>query len=179
MSNSTLILLCTHCIIIGPDQYYLNDGSCVITCPDGRYKGINGSEPTCLICSSNCNTCVTTNTYCTSCGLIGGLQSYIYSDNKCYVTCPANTYAEISTTSCVNCHTSCSGCFQSQVNCINCAGGYYRIIGSKSCTQTCSQGQYADSTSSSCTVCPLGCYTCSSGTSCSLCMSVAGVQYYL
>lgn len=57
MTTDTHILSCTHCILVGPDQYYLNDGACVTTCPIGRFKGLNVLEPTCLNCSSNCHTC--------------------------------------------------------------------------------------------------------------------------
>jgi hypothetical protein len=33
-----LAVQCSHCIIVDSVQYYLNDYSCVSTCPDGRYK---------------------------------------------------------------------------------------------------------------------------------------------
>lgn len=57
MTTDTHILSCTHCILVDPDQYYLNDGGCVTTCPIGRFKGLDALEPTCLNCSSNCHTC--------------------------------------------------------------------------------------------------------------------------
>jgi len=170
---------CTHCILYNTVQYYLNDYSCVDTCPDGRYKGLNGAEPTCLSCSSNCNTCITSANNCLTCGLLGGLSSYLYSDHVCYVTCPNNTYAETSTTSCVDCDASCSGCSKTKVNCISCADGYFRIIGQNLCTQTCSLGQYKDTTTKDCTLCPAGCYACTSATVCTSCTAYSGIQYYL
>ena len=93
MSNATKIMICTECNIYNSDQYWLLDGICVTTCPDGRFKGMNSTLHTCMHCSSNCNTCVTTSVTCTSCGQLGGLQSYMYTDHVCYVTCPTNTYA--------------------------------------------------------------------------------------
>ena len=182
MSNATKILTCTSCAFYLGEQYYLQDGACVNVCLDGRFKSTNASNTnlhTCMYCSSNCNTCVTTLNYCTTCGLLGGLQSYIYTDNVCYVTCPTNTYAEISTTSCVDCDASCSGCHQSKYSCISCANSYVRVIGSTACTTTCSLGQYVNTTQGVCTDCPVGCYQCTSSTVCSRCTSVAGVQYYL
>ena len=174
-----LAVHCTHCIMQNSVQYYHNDYACVDICPDGRYKGLNGSEPTCLSCSPNCHTCVTNATNCLTCSLLGGLQSYLYSDKVCHVTCPNNTYAEISTVSCVDCHVSCSGCSQTKFNCINCAENYYRIFGSNQCTQTCSQGQYKDTITKKCTACPSGCSACTSASACTSCSASAGVQYYL
>jgi proprotein convertase subtilisin/kexin type 5 len=133
----------------------------------------------CLICSSNCNTCLTTSVTCTTCGLLGGLQSYMYSDSVCYVTCPTNTYASLSLVSCVDCDVSCSSCYGSKYKCIDCAASYYRVVGSNACTQSCSLGQYGDTTSKKCTVCPVGCVTCSSASVCSGCTAVAGTQYFL
>ena len=150
MSNTTKIMYCTTCAIYLGEQHYLNDGACINPCPDGKFKTINNSVHTCMFCDPNCNTCVTTDTYCTSCGFLGGLQSYMYTDNVCYVTCPTNTYAELSVTGCVDCHVSCSGCFDSKYKCIDCASTYFRVHGSNECSQTCSDGQFADTVTQKC-----------------------------
>ena len=31
-------------------------------------------------------------TTCTSCGLLNGLASYLYTDTHCYINCPTNSY---------------------------------------------------------------------------------------
>lgn len=92
---------------------------------------------------------------CTSCGTLSNLQSYLYADDsKCYVSCPNNTYKNINTVSCINCHTSCSGCSGSPTSCMACATSFYRVIGSTQCTNDCGTGYYGDINQKICTVCP-------------------------
>lgn len=154
--------------------------TCPTNCPNGQYSDSNS---TCALCNSNCATCTSSSTNCLSCGIQSGAQSYLYTDAKCYINCPSLTYKYSLSNTCVDCHASCNGCFDSATSCIACASIYFRVIGSTSCTQTCGIGYYGDTRTDTCTACPIGCAACSMDNSnvltCSTCNSFAGVQYYL
>jgi hypothetical protein len=98
------------------------------------------------MCSSNCATCSLTATNCLSCTLgISGLQLYLFTDNKCYSTCPFGFFGQLGSNTnntCWACDISCQGCIGSALSCINCSSNYSRIIGSTACTQNCGIGYY-------------------------------------
>ena len=76
------------------------------------------------------------------------------------------------------CDATCDGCSLSSTNCILCASGSFRQIGSNACG-SCAAGYYGDASTILCTVCPVGCSACTSATVCSACQAVAGVSYHL
>lgn len=131
------------------------------------------------MCSSQCLTCSGASTTCQTCGLsVNGLNLFLYTDAKCYQTCPDQFYGNLSNHQCTACDGSCNKCTLSATNCVNCAGGNYRQIGSNACG-TCASGYYGDTSTSLCTICPVGCLTCTSATVCTACKQVAGVTHYL
>lgn len=172
--------LCTSCDNTTSTPY-LEYGTftCVAACPDGQFAP-SGSY-ICAACNADCKTCNTNNTNCLSCGLslAAGLPLYL-SNNTCVANCPFGYYGNIDT--CTLCNNACSGCTLSSTNCLSCASGYYRLVGSNECTNTCPNGYYPDSISNMCTLCPSGCKLCSISAgviSCSECQQSAGVMYYL
>jgi proprotein convertase subtilisin/kexin type 5 len=179
---------CTNCLsasaCLSCSTGYLVYGgtTCPASCPTGQFSD---SASTCALCNSNCLTCATSSTHCLSCGILSGAQSYLYSDNICYINCPTATFKRISDNSCQDCDSSCNGCIDTTTNCIACStsgSNYFRVIGSTACTQNCGNGYYGDTGTLTCTACPIGCSLCSmtsSILSCSKCNSFAGVQYYL
>ena len=131
------------------------------------------------MCSSQCLTCSGASTTCLTCGLsVNGLNLFLYTDAKCYETCPDQFYGNLTNHQCTACDGSCNKCTLSATNCVNCAGGNYRQIGSNACG-TCASGYYGDTSTSLCTICPVGCLTCTSATVCTACKQVAGVTHYL
>lgn len=76
-------------------RYYLKDGTCAATCPDGTYLSILN----CTSCLSNCSTCVGTGGNCTKCS--NGLY---LQDMVCVEKCSTG-YAPNASLICINCGT--------------------------------------------------------------------------
>lgn len=67
---------CTSCYSTN-DYKYLYSSYCYANCPSGTYESLEANI--CLPCSSNCKTCDSTATYCTSCNTF----FYLTGDNTC------------------------------------------------------------------------------------------------
>lgn len=117
---------CLTCIA----SNYLVYGSyiCQSACPTGQY--IINNTYTCGMCSAQCVTCDLTATNCTSCGLGNTGIDLFLSGNLCYQTCPSGYFGNTTTHLCDACDGTCNGCTLSAVNCILCAAGKYRQVGS-------------------------------------------------
>jgi hypothetical protein len=74
----------TACLSCSTGTLIYGANSCSGSCPNGQY---NPGSNFCQLCSSNCATC-TSYSVCASCGVTGGAQTYLHSDNQCYATCP-------------------------------------------------------------------------------------------
>ena len=179
-SCQTCVQSATKCLTCNSNNYYIGTlYSCSSSgCPAGQYYANNSYI--CARCNSNCAQCSYTSTTCTLCTFSSsGLALYLFSDSKCYATCPFGYYGYNS--NCVLCDSSCSGCSIQATNCLQCASTYFRVIGSDSCTQQCGSGYYSDNNTNLCTVCPIGCSLCSIVSNiltCSQCKNVSGVTYY-
>ena len=169
----------TYCLSCVASKYLVyGQNSCANSCPDGQYV-ITGTY-TCGLCSVNCKTCSGGNSSnCGSCGLASnGLQLFLYTDSRCYSSCPNGFYGSTTNYQCTGCDSTCDGCTLSSTNCIKCASNKFRLIGSNQCG-SCPDGYYGYSITKLCTICPTGCTTCTSPSACAGCASVAGLNYYL
>lgn len=169
----------TYCTSCSSGRLIAGQNTCG-NCPGGQW---GDTATTCAYCSPNCKTCSLAANNCTACDFSSlGYQLFLHTDNICYESCPAGFFGNPGTKLCAACDGSCNGCVRSNTNCISCAGGHFRVIGSNACTNSCGSGLYGDTNTNLCTVCPIGCSACSmtnSTLSCSACSMVAGVQYYL
>lgn len=175
---------CSECTTVASTNFYLSGTSCLVTCPDGTYKGATAGKPTCNACTAPCATCSAAGTSaCNSCAT-GRL---IYGTNTCG-TCTTGQYADSSTT-CALCDSNCATCTSSPTNCLSCGiiTGFQSYLYSDAvCYTTCPAGTYASADNTAgiylCNACPTGCATCSlvSGSvKCTLCTAVAGTSFYL
>ncbi|KAL4508008.1 hypothetical protein ABPG72_021381 [Tetrahymena utriculariae] len=174
---------CTKC----QTNYYLFQNTCD-NCPINYFPNTNTGNcdkcfQTCQSCngpsSSNCLSCNSgyfylpdTNTCYSVCP-----TPYFshFTQPNCLLSCPTNysnpLYGDPQTRECLNCDSSCQKCSgPSNLNCINCAQGYYSNSQNKSCVVLCPDGTYADFQSMQCLPCDSTCATCNSGSS-SSCLS--------
>jgi proprotein convertase subtilisin/kexin type 5 len=143
-TSSTTCLTCVQ--TSSTNKYYGNNKTCLSSCPNGYYAN---SGNICLQCSSSCATCQTDQFTCTSCNG----SSFLNSNTKICVSstsCPTNTYADISTSKCLACDSSCLECIGVSTNCSSCANGYIRDTTTnttlKLCTNHCPPGTVNDTT---------------------------------
>ncbi|XP_031505761.1 uncharacterized protein LOC116268094 [Nymphaea colorata] len=174
---------CSKCKTVSSTNFYLSGTSCVQKCPGGTYGGTDANgDPACVGCHSDCATC---NGAGASACLTCSSARLIYGTNTCG-SCASGTYADSATT-CAQCNTNCATCDTSATNCLTCgliSSQQSYLYSDNKCYTTCPAGSYKDSSSGSylCTACPAGCAQCSLVTGnveCTLCTSVAGVQFYL
>ncbi|EAS00213.3 transmembrane protein, putative (macronuclear) [Tetrahymena thermophila SB210] len=90
-----------------------NQNTCVITCPDGFY----GDSNICKSCNlTNCKTCITSDSNCTSCN-----NSLYLNDNTCVASCPPDRYTSNTDMKCYKCFANCLTCSGIAYNqCITC-----------------------------------------------------------
>ena len=103
---------------------------------------------------------------------------YLHTDNSCYESCLSGYFGNSTINECMSCSSDCDGCTLAATNCIKCASGKFKQIGSNNCG-SCPDGYYGSTVSNYCTLCETGCKTCNSSLVCTSCKSVAGVNYYL
>jgi hypothetical protein len=98
----------TICLTCSTGLLFNGGNNCGTSCPFGQYS----TGTACLLCNINCATCTTAPATCTSCGLLSGVQSYLYSDSTCKTTCPGGTYADnvAGAYLCVPCPVGCALC---------------------------------------------------------------------
>ena len=154
--------------------------NCVATCTSTQFVG--GSPKICMNCDSNCLTCITSATNCLTCGLSGGSQMYLTPTATCSLTCPSKYYPNITTKTCLGCHSSCLTCSGPlSTDCLSCdvSGGQqlYFDLSSNTCILSCSQSYYSSGITHICNQCDTGCLSCnavSSNTACTACNEANG-----
>jgi len=112
---------CLSCVQASVTNKYLSlNNTCLSLCPDGYYADAGNI---CLACTSPCSTCQLDSISCLSCSS----PRFFNSLTKTCVTsanCPFGTYADSTTSKCLACGLSCSGCTVQSTNCLACANGY-------------------------------------------------------
>ena len=105
-------------------------------------------------CSSSCETCAGTSTFCLTC-----TNNQLASGGKCVSNCPSNTFS--SAGSCLACHPDCTSCSGGSFNqCTSCPSNR-PVLTNGRCLPTCSQSEFFDTTSSTCQSCDSSCSSCS------------------
>lgn len=147
----------------------LLNGGCIFTCPANTFSNTN----VCINCSIGCSQCLNAS-YCTAC-----LSNYAFYSGKCLLTCPMGTFLNNGT-----CSSCISGCYQcsNSINCVVCLPGLSLMASSNqaSCVNNCPSGFYAqpilstafnNSNNLQCVACNSPCLTCTSSSSCTLCIN--------
>lgn len=162
------------------------------TCGSCAGNTFANTASTCALCDANCLTCSVTSTRCLTCGLISFAQSYLYTDNVCYTTCPAGSYGVLNTMTgnhiCTSCPTGCSQCadVSGSVQCNLCMSvmGLQYFLKGITCTSNCGSGYYGgyDSITSqpTCIGCVAPCANCNSASFCTSCSTgylLGGICY--
>lgn len=116
--------LSTQCLTCSGVRY-LNSGSCLLTCPNGKYGAT--IDNTCKNCDSNCLTCKTPDapTFCLSCDIPLYLKN-----NACVANCDSNEYKDDSDRKCKPCDSTCTTCSeQYTTNCRTCSVNRFHSTG--------------------------------------------------
>lgn len=142
---------------------FLLPGRCVCQTNDGYF--MKGSS--CVECHSSCKTCTGISLYdCVECK--ANLFTYepiidrIGGEYKCRTECPKNSFAEMDTRRCIECHESCQECFGPlETNCKTCKTGALYFRGNNTCIEACPPINYAISEDRlSCDKCGSNCFQC-------------------
>ena len=110
------------------------------------------------VCSSPCNTCSGSATFCLTC-----LSGYpLFYNNNCYATCPSKTFASSSSTCsgitsfilivfdlCIDCLSPCENCSGSAMTCTSCEPGTPFFYNSY-CYVACPPGTYRSGSTYTC-----------------------------
>ena len=178
--------MCHNCTNAGGSDYFLEYGTnfCSTSCPAGQFKNV--SSYSCLLCDSNCKTCVATPTTCLSCGFSSiGASLFLYQSG-CLLVCPNGYFPNATTFICDPCHEGCALCTgPSQQECSKCRTSvgltpYYKWLNATNCTTTCPTGQFVSGTvPNSCSGCDPGCSACAVlSTNCSVDSCNSGYFYH-
>jgi hypothetical protein len=122
---------CTSCL--DSYLYHSSKNKCLSTCPSDFTIQ---QENKCIDCSTNCNTCKTTISQCTSCA-----NSLALMNNQCIPNCPTG-FANANGI-CTQCDTNCLVCEGALKTCLKCIDGL--IIDNGVCVSpstSCQSGQY-------------------------------------
>lgn len=155
-----------------------DSSSCLNSCPSGYYP--DDGTKMCQLCDTECQTCTgPSNNQCLLCATGFYLQPAPDS-NTCLDNCPAGYYPNDGTKTCQLCNTNCLTCTgPSNVECIQCASGFYQQPppNSNTCLNVCPSGYYRDNGTNTCKLCNASCQTCTgpSNTQCLICAT----GYYL
>lgn len=127
--------------------YYLIEGKCEITCPDGYF--ISGDS--CLKCHTTCLNCISSaENACTSCRE----KTFLTSELKCTSKCPDGLFGMNSI--CHRCPIDCLNCNATGF-CLQCKPNTALYNGK--CETSCPTGFYSDS-KSTCLACDSNCKSC-------------------
>ena len=143
---------CTSC----PQERYLYDGVCNLSCPDGFFANISNNS--CFPCSNSCLTCFgNSSNNCTSC-----FSGQFILHSECFSICPINYYADNSSNTCNLCDSTCFECYgQLKNNCLSCIDPTIYILNNGYCLhENCLLNQYFDQNQLSCQNCSSNCKTC-------------------
>ena len=129
LSGYTLIGSSCILVVNCPSTYYYQ-GVCLSSCPHTTYP----SAGSCLPCTSNCLTCISSSV-CSSCPT----SFYLLVNGSCQGSCPSGFYSNTTNNICIQCPTGCSSCTYrtslGQIVCSGCAVGYY--ISGYGCMNNC------------------------------------------
>ncbi|KAL4493947.1 hypothetical protein ABPG72_021964 [Tetrahymena utriculariae] len=167
---------CTTC----QASYFLYNYVCVLTCPTSTYLS---NPTTCVDCNSNCQTCNTSSTFCTSCYspnyLIQSRSLFLSTTgNKCSSSCQTSEFQNTTNNQCTPCDSSCLTCSGSQSNqCLSCQSPRFFQASSSTCVLACNLNQYSQTTPVPvCQNCDSSCATCS-GPANTNCLSCSGSNF--
>ena len=170
---SALCLSCNgtspfQCMSCGP-PFILNNGSCVNSCPDGKFINVQDSVLVCEKCDKSCLTCAGNATACTSCR-----TNYSrHEDGKCVKSCAEGQYAD-SNEQCQSCHPSCRNCNDDSASSCTACGTkddqQLLFLHKGECMASCPSSLFADTGNHECKHCDGTCGSCS-GPSSSECKS--------
>ena len=158
-------LECTVC----RDQYYLQDGQCLPTCPEGHYHvGDTDVGRVCEHCPVQCKSCVSEDV-CTECQD----SLYLTPASTCESSCPDGHYknyvGKVGST-CPACAENCSLCTNATY-CTQCRNSTYLTPEGK-CEPSCPDGFFGDGEDEigrTCKPCAAPCNKCLSETHCTEC----------
>ena len=139
---------CTSC---GAPSPLVFQGTCTATCPSGSYESNNAA---CLACDPSCTTCSSGgSTHCTSCT---GLDTFL-SGSSCVAAsnCPAVTYADAPSSTCIACSSACTSCANNATTCTACASnsGVPMRLYQGACYVLCPDGTSAATSGSGVAIC--------------------------
>ncbi len=181
-------------------MFYLVWGTtlCNETCPAGQYS--DDASFKCLLCDSNCQTCVQTAKKCTSCNITEFGKRVFLENTVCVEDCTPGFYEEVDNNICMPCKSGCLTCIESELtNCLTCTNAtsiYYKHLGANTCGLTCPNGQFISAAipnicqmcSPECTLCIDNAKKCLNLTSCtsnffflstnSSCLTICPDRYY-
>ncbi|XP_060618166.2 proprotein convertase subtilisin/kexin type 5 isoform X2 [Anolis sagrei] len=138
---------CERCF----EGYYLLDNTCQKdNCSKGEAEDLDLED--CIPCADGCLSCSLDNPrICTSC-----IHSYYMYNQRCYRSCPQNTYNDESTLLCIECQPNCRSC--DKYECFWCKEGFFLLDGK--CVSDCGAGFYSDEVTEECEPCHRTCTTC-------------------
>ncbi|KAF6757699.1 TNFR/NGFR cysteine-rich region family protein [Ephemerocybe angulata] len=140
---------CTGCIA----GFFLSNGECVETCPDGTFVG--SDLKSCQACDSSCRTCSDSANSCIACA-----NNQLAAAGRCVDTCPAGTFQSSSASSCTTCHPDCASCSGGEFNqCTACPADRPVLLNGR-CLPTCTKTQFFDAASGTCQACDSSCSSC-------------------
>lgn len=131
-----------------------------------------------ISCDSNCQTCGTPITNCSSCYPSTITNNQFLESNKCVSTCATGNYPDTTTSTCKACVSPCSTCTSASVclTCLSTVLNKYFDSTTKTCVSICPNGYYASV--DVCTPCSLTCLTCSgTSTNCTSCNTATYVLF--
>ena len=156
---------CTSCLY----GLILQLNSCVLPCPDGRYRARNGTSTSrCEKCHRSCRTCYGPGeNHCLSCEN----DNNILYNHQCMETCPNGTYQheQFDGKSCRQCYRFCQTCTgRHEDDCESCTNSM--VLHGGQCLSSCPVGTYSVSDQSGplCAACDSNCKSCNA-TSCLSC----------
>lgn len=175
---------CSACDTTGPYISFLLGSTCLTNCGSLYISDTNsGSGPNiCISCASPCLTCSLLTTDCTTC-ITTPTKYYLYN-NVCYNPCPAETYSDNGTQSCLLCLNLCSVCSVTSTNCSACdtAGPYISYLLGSTCVTNCGNNYISNTNNGAgpnvCIICISPCLTCSLiATNCTSCIIAPSIHY--
>ena len=137
---------------------YYDEGTCVATCPSGKYSD---ADSICQPCDISCDECSDgTASGCTAC-LEGA--TFDSEAGTCTYSCPTGQYLQSNGQTCGACDATCRTCSDAST-CTSCdKSSSSPIRYNAACISTCPDGTYVDS-GFQCQACDATCATCSGST---------------
>uniref|UniRef100_A0A4W3IY08 Proprotein convertase subtilisin/kexin type 5b n=1 Tax=Callorhinchus milii TaxID=7868 RepID=A0A4W3IY08_CALMI len=138
-----------HCIKCSLGYFHTQNGCQQLDCRVGEVADPDYGD--CVECAEGCDKCI----------LVDLMSNLFYSfAHRCYTDCPAKTYNNDSTMTCISCHENCIDCDEEE--CFWCETGFFLKGKQKTeCTHRCLDGFYGNEDTGVCEECHSSCSTCS------------------